>query len=53
MGVVFAKFLFAVALMLAAYFFICSAISYAIDYYFKVKNKQVDNVTSDDIEEEE
>lgn len=53
MGIIVAKFLFAVALMLAAYFFICSAISYAIDYYFKVKNKQPDDEASNDIGEGE
>lgn len=37
MNEVLAKFLFNVALMIAGYFFVCSAISYAIDYYFKAK----------------
>lgn len=50
MRVIFAEFLFAVALMLAGYFFICSAISYGIDYYFKVKNKDNSVVLKDDEE---
>ena len=42
MNEVLAKFLFNVALMLAGYFFVCSAISYAIDYYFKAKDNHSD-----------
>lgn len=38
MSSVFAEFLFNVALMIAGYFFVCSAISYAIEHYFKVKD---------------
>ena len=53
MGTVFSKFLFAVALMLAAYLFVCSAISYGIDYYFKIKNKQPDDKMLNDTGEED
>ena len=35
---VIADFLFNVALMIAGYFFVCSAISYAIEHYFRVKD---------------
>ena len=42
MNNVFAEFLFKVALMLAGYFFVCSVVSYGIDYYFKVKNNYND-----------
>lgn len=38
MSAVVAEFLFKVALMIAGYFFVCSAISYGINYYFKTKD---------------
>lgn len=39
MNSIIAEFLFDIALMLAGYFFISSAIGYGIDYYFKSKNE--------------
>lgn len=44
MNEVLAKFLFNVALMIAGYFFVCSAISYAIDYYFKANDNHGNEV---------
>lgn len=46
---VLAEFLFKVALMIAGYFFVCSAISYGIDYY----NKSKDNRNDEDLKDVE
>ena len=45
----FVEFLCDVALMIAGYFLVCSAISYAIDYYFDVRDNR-DNADSKDVE---
>lgn len=49
---VFINFIYIVALMIAGYFFTCSAISYGIDYYFKIKNGYEDE-DSNNIEGDE
>lgn len=47
MNSVLADFLFKVGLMIAGYFFVCSAISYGIDYYNQTKRSNPESGDQD------